>query len=182
VLLGLTAVVLVSAFVRLRLYQSMYGWTELRFVVLVAIAWLAVALAVAAGLLLTRRTPWTLHALGIGVLVAVGGMNIVGPQAFVTERNLERAIDPSLVPEGGRTGLDTEYLVELGDEAVGPVVAAWARLGTPDRDALAPALGRRRDQLATDPTLQGWPAWNLTRERARSALEGWDAARGTASE
>ncbi|HYO43943.1 MAG TPA: DUF4173 domain-containing protein [Candidatus Limnocylindrales bacterium] len=181
VLLGLTAVVLVSALVRLRLYQAMYGWTELRFVVLVSIGWLAVALAVAAGLQMTRRTRWTLHALGIGVLVALGGMNVVGPQAFVTERNLERAIDPSLVPEGGRTGLDTDYLLQLGDEAVVPVVAAWDRLGEADREALGPALDWRREQLATDPTLQGWPAWNLTRERARGALEGWEAARGTAS-
>jgi len=181
VLLGLTAVVLVSALVRLRLYQAMYGWTELRFVVLVAIGWLAVALAVAAGLLLTRRARWTLHALGIGVLVALVGMNVVGPQAFVTERNLERAIDPTLVPEGGRTGLDTEYLGQLGDEAVVPVVAAWDRLGAADRDALAPALEWRKEQLATDPTLQGWPAWNLTRERARTALGAWEAARGTAS-
>ncbi len=181
VLLGLTAVVLVSALVRLRLYQSMYGWTELRFIVLASIGWLAVALAVAAGLLLTRRTRWTLHVLGIGVLVGIGSMNLVGPQAFVTERNLERAIDPALVPEGGRTGLDTEYLVELGDEAVVPVVAAWSRLGATDREALAPALEWRREQLATDPTLQGWPAWNLTRERARAALDAWETARGTAS-
>jgi hypothetical protein len=181
VLLGLTAVVLVSALVRLRLYQSMYGWTELRFVVLVAIGWLAVALAAAAGLLLTRRTRWTLHALGIGVLVALVGMNVVGPQAFVTERNLERAIDPTLVPEGGRTGLDTGYLVELGDEAVVPVMAAWDRLRAADREALAPALEWRAHELATNPTLQGWPAWNLTRERARTALAGWETARGAAS-
>ena len=181
VLLGLTAVVLVSALVRLRLYQAMYGWTELRFVVLVAIAWLAVALAVAAGLLLTRRTRWTLHALGIGVLVALGGMNVVGPQAFVAERNLERAIDPSLVPEGGRTGLDTDYIVQLGDEAVVPVVAAWTRLGAADRDALAPALEWRQDELATAPELQGWPAWNLTRERARAALVAWEATRDAPS-
>lgn len=181
VLLGLTAVVLVSALLRLRLYQSMYGWTELRLVVLVAIAWLAVALAVAAVLLLVRRTRWTLHALGIATLVAVAAMNVVGPQAFVTERNLERAIDPSLVPDGGRTGLDTGYLVTLGDEAVVPVVAAWDRLPAADRDALAPALDWRAEQLRTDPRLQGWPAWNLTRERARDALRAWEAARRAAS-
>ncbi len=180
-LLALTAVVLVSAFTRLRLYQSMYGWTELRLVVLVAIAWLAVALAVTAGLLLARRTRWTLHALGIMVLVAVGGMNAVGPQAFVTERNLERAIDPSLVPPGGSTGLDTDYLTQLGDEAVVPVVDVWDRLGQADREALAPALAWREEQLRTDPSLQGWPAWNLTRERARAALLVWEAVQGTAS-
>ena len=180
-LLALTAVVLVSAFTRLRLYQSMYGWTELRLVVLVAIAWLAVALAVTAGLLVARRTRWTLHALGIMVLVAVGGLNAVGPQAFVTGRNLERAIDPSLVPPGGSTGLDTDYLTQLGDEAVVPVVDAWDRLRQADRDALAPALAWREEQLRTDPSLQGWPAWNLTRERARAALLVWEAVQGTAS-
>ena len=181
VLLALTAVVLVSAFTRLRLYQSMYGWTELRLVVLVAMAWLAVALAVTAGLLLARRTRWTLHALGIMVLVAVGAINMIGPQAFVTDRNLERAIDPSLVPTGGSTGLDTDYLAQLGDEAVVPVVDAWDRLGQPDRDALEPALASREEQLRTDPSLQGWPAWNLTRERARAALMEWAAAQGTAA-
>ena len=38
VLLAFTAVVLVSALVRLRLYQDAYGWTELRFYVLTTIA------------------------------------------------------------------------------------------------------------------------------------------------
>ena len=70
VLLALTAVVLVSAFVRLRLYQDAYGWTELRFVIVVSIGWLAVALVAVAGLLLMRRTAWILHALGILLLVA----------------------------------------------------------------------------------------------------------------
>ncbi len=99
----------------------------------------------------------------------------------MTERNLERAIDPSLVPAGGSTGLDTDYLTQLGDEAVVPVVDAWDRLGPADRDALAPALAWREEQLRTDPALQGWPAWNLTRERARTALRAWEAAQGTAS-
>ena len=71
-LLALTAVVLVSAYTRLRLYQDAYGWTELRFVVAMAIGWLAAALAIVAGLLLTRRTAWTLHVLGILVLVTLG--------------------------------------------------------------------------------------------------------------
>ncbi len=179
VLLGLTAVVLVSALVRLRLYQEAYGWTELRFIVLTAIGWLGVAIVVTAGLLVQRRTRWTLHVLGILILVTLGGLNVVGPQAFVAERNLERAIDPSLVPQGGRMGLDTGYVSLLGDEAVVPVVDAWNRLAPADRDALAPALAWREEQLRTDPSLQGWPAWNLSRERARAALAAWDKVRGS---
>ncbi len=172
-LLGLTAVVLVSAFVRLRLYQDAYGWTELRFVVLVAIGWLAVALAITAGLLLAHRTRWILHAMGILVLVTVAGMNVVGPQAFVAERNLERAIDPSLVPPGGRTGLDARYLQELGDEAVPSIVAALPRLSAADRAALEPFLQGRLVALTDDPVLAGWPAWNHARAQARDALAGW---------
>ena len=79
------------------------------------------------------------------------------------------------MPPGGRTGLDTGYLWELGDEAVAPIVDAWPLLPPADRLALAPALQQRRDELRTDPSLQGWPAWNLTRERARDALDRWSA-------
>ena len=39
-LVALTAVVLASSFLRLRLYQEAYGWTELRFYVLAAIVFL----------------------------------------------------------------------------------------------------------------------------------------------
>jgi hypothetical protein len=172
-LLGLTAVVLASALLRLRLYQDAYGWTELRFVVLVAIGWLAAAVVVTIVLLASRRTRWTLHVLGIMVLVTVAGMNVVGPQAFVADRNLERALDPSLVPAGGRTGLDTPYLSSLGDEAVPAVARAIARLPDPaDRAWLERFLDGRAAELRENPSLLGWPAWNLARERARAALAG----------
>jgi Domain of unknown function (DUF4153) len=179
VLLGLTAVVLASAWLRLRLYQDAYGWTELRFVVASAIAWLAVALVVVGGLVAIRRTRWTLHAMGIMVLLTLGAMNVVGPQAFVADRNLERAIDPALVPSGGRTGLDADYLTSLGDEAVPAVVAAYDRLGSEDRRRLTPFLQARAGALGADPSLTGWPAWNLARQRAREALAGWVAGRAT---
>ena len=172
-LLPLTGVVLLSAFVRLRLYQDAYGWTELRFVVVVAILWLAVALGIAAWLVLARMTRWTLHALGILVLVTIGAMNVVGPQAFVTDRNLERAVTPAIVPVGGRTGLDGRYLATLGDEAVPGIVAAYPQLPVDARRAVNAFLLERRAALRADPSVQGWPAWNLTRARARAALEGW---------
>ncbi len=176
VLLGLTAVVLASALVRLRLYQDAYGWTELRFVVLVAIGWLAVALGLTAWLVATRRTRWTLHVLGILVLVTVAGMSVVGPQSFVADRNLARALDPSLVPAGGRSGLDRAYLASLGDEAIPAVVASVDRLPLADRLDLERFLARRATDLRLDPALQGWPSFNVTRERARAALAVWAAS------
>ena len=139
----------------------------------VAILWLAVALGIAACLVLARMTRWTLHALGILLLVTIGAMNVVGPQAFVTDRNLERAVNPAIVPDGGRTGLDADYLATLGDEAVPAIVAAYPQLPIDARRAVNTFLEGRRAALHADPAVQGWPAWNLTRARARAALDGW---------
>ena len=110
------------------------------------------------------RLVHVLGALGVaGMLVA----NVVGPQGFVAARNLERAMDPSLVPAGGRAGLDGAYLATLGDDAIPAMVAALPELSEPDRRAVRAHLEERR-QLATDPSLAGWPAWNLARAQARA--------------
>jgi hypothetical protein len=151
----------------------MYGWTELRFVVLTAIVWLAVALGLTGWLLVARLARWALHVLGVLTLVVVAGMNVVGPQAFVAERNLERALNPAIVPAGGRSGLDVGYLSELGFEAVPAVVAAYPALPADARAAVDPFLHDRAWVLESDPSVQGWPSWNVVRERARAALAEW---------
>jgi len=170
-LMVLTAVILASALLRLRLYQDAYGWTELRFYAVAMIAFLGCGLIWAAGLVLVARSRWLPHALvasGIAVSIA---LNAIGPQGFVTVRNLERAMDPSLVPPGGEVALDAAYLSGLGDGAIPPIVEALPRLRTADRLVLLDILAREHERLAADPRLTGWPGWNLDRERARAALE-----------
>ena len=175
-LVALTGVTLVSSFLRLRLYQDAYGWTELRFWVLLSIGWLAAALITLAVLVATGRSRWLVQALGVLGVVAVLGANLVGPQGYVAARNLERALDPSLVPPGGRAGLDEDYIATLGDDAVPAMVAALPGLSGTDRLAVRLHLDRRRRELATDPAFAGWPAWNLAREQARAALATLDGA------
>ena len=79
-LLALTAVVLVSAALRLRLYQDAYGWTELRLYVLTTIVSLAVALVLMTG---ARRWPdrmrWLGHGLAVIGVVALVALNLVAP-------------------------------------------------------------------------------------------------------
>jgi Domain of unknown function (DUF4173) len=169
-LIALSAVVLVSAALRLRLYQDAYGWTELRLYVLVAIASLGMALVATAGLVLADRTRWLGHALAVIGVVALVGLNLVAPSAVVAEHNIARALDPSLVPADGHTGLDLEYLSVLPDDAIPVVVAALPMLPEPDRSAIESFLEARRVELAVDPAYQGPWAWNLGRERARAAL------------
>jgi hypothetical protein len=168
-LLALTCVVLASAALRLRLYQDAYGWTQLRFYIDVAIAWLGLGIVASAALLVRNRMERLPHAMAGGALAAALVVNVVGPQAFVADRNLERAANPALVPPGGRTGLDAAYLASLDDDAVPRIVGALPTLPPGARSVLEQAI-QDREQVLADPGLTGWPAWNLGRERARAAL------------
>ncbi len=170
ILFGLTFVVLASAWLRLDLYQQAYGWTELRFYVAAAIVTLAVAVALGAALLVAGRMRWLGHGLaviGLGSLLVV---NALAPAAVVAERNVARAIDPSLVAGGGFTGFDIPYLGALGDDAVPVLVEALPRLPAAYRSDVLHLLQWRRDELSKDPQWTAPAAWNLSRERARSAL------------
>ena len=171
VLLGLTSVILASAAVRLALYQGAYGWTELRFFVAASIAWLALCLALAIGLLVTDRMRWLPHGLAAGAVAVTLGVSALGPQAFVIRENLARVVDPSLVAPGGFAGFDLDYGLTLGDDAVPDLIAGLAVLPSPERVLLLARLQVRREELARDAATRGPLAWNLSRERARAALE-----------
>jgi len=168
-LAGLTAVVLASALLRLRIYQDAYGWTELRFYVLATIVWLAFGIVITTVLLARDRMGWLLHGLAIAALVVLGGINVVGPSRLIAAQNVARVLDPSLVPADGKSGLDVTYATRLGDDAIPDLVAALPALQPADRAELSRRLLERRAALAR-PEATGWPAWNLGRERAREAL------------
>ncbi|HEY7524096.1 MAG TPA: DUF4173 domain-containing protein [Candidatus Limnocylindrales bacterium] len=170
VLVGLTAAVLVSALQRMRLYQEAYGWTELRFWALAGIVFVGIALGATAVVLVRNRTSRLPHALAAILVGVLGVVNVVGPQAFVADRNLERIFDPSLIPPDGRHAPDIALLAGLGDDAAPSLVAALPRLPEQERRFLLSSLRERAARLARDPGLTGWPAWNLGRQRARDAL------------
>jgi uncharacterized protein DUF4153 len=170
-LLGLTSVILASAGLRLALYQGAYGWTELRFFVAASIAWLALCLAFAIGLLLADRMRWLPHALAASAVAVTLAVSAVGPQAFVIRENLARVVDPGLVAPGGFAGFDLPYGLTLGEDAVPELVAALSVLPPSERLALLAQLRLRREDLARDPGTAGPLSWNLSRARARAALE-----------
>lgn len=169
-LIVLTGVVLVSSFVRLRIYQEAYGWTELRFWVFASIVFLALAFGGAAWLVIRGSSRWLPHAVAAAGVAVLIGINAVGPQAFATDRNLERALNPALVPRDGEVTLDTVYLGRLDADAVPALVAALPALEEPARSGVRRHLAEFRRELDTEASRGDWPAWNLSRERAREAL------------
>jgi hypothetical protein len=170
-LVGLTVAVLASAALRLQLYQDAYGWTELRLYVAVSIVAMAVTLGALAIALLADRTRWLGHVMAVTGLAALLALNVLAPGAFVAQRNVERFIDPSLVPPDGWVGLDVDYLSELPDDAIPVLVEALPRLPEPQRGEVAALLAQRERELATNQRYAGWPPANLGRYRAREALE-----------
>lgn len=172
-LMTLSGAVLVSSAFRMRLYQEAYGWTELRLYVLATIALLAVVLlAMVAGLLLDR-VRWIGHVTVVAALVIGIGLNVIGPVRFITDQNVARLADPSLVPEHGTAGLDELYLASLGNDAVPALLRALPLLNGKRAEFLRLDLGLRLRDLR-DPGLEAWQAWNLGREVARDALESAD--------
>ena len=171
-LAGLTFVVLASSALRLALYLGAYGWTELRLWVVTSIVALSLLLTLAVVFVLVDRVRWLGRGVVLLALASLLGLGWIAPPAFVAARNVERAIDPSLVPPDGRTGLDALYLAALPDDAVPVLVDALRRLPADDAGRVRALLLRRREQLQADATLQGPGAWNLGRLRAKVALEG----------
>ena len=110
--------------------------------------------------------------LGAATIVIAVGANVIGPAAFVARQNVDRAIDPALVPAGGLTGLDVEYVQDLSDDAIPTLVAALPRLPDVQRIPLAAALSARWARMRADASLASPAGWNLGRERAKAALSG----------
>jgi hypothetical protein len=165
----LTLVVLASAFLRLRLYQDAYGWTELRFYVLAAIVWLAIGSLLAIAALLSNRVRWLLHAmLGLSIIFGIG-FNLIGPVRYVAERNVERVIHPELVATGGESGLDAWYLGTLGDDAVIVMTEALPRLPADARDEVRNVL-RDQAQRFAQVGAPSWQAWTYSEARARDLV------------
>jgi hypothetical protein len=170
-LVVLTVVILGSSLLRLRLYQEAYGWTELRFYVLAAIAWLAIGAVAAVVTLATNRTKWLLHVMVILAVVFGVGFNLIGPVRFIAEQNVARAVDPSLVPPGGESGLDVFYLSSLGTDADIVMTESLPDLPEPARSEVQSVLEITADDLASNPYLGAWQGWNLSRATIAELLE-----------
>jgi hypothetical protein len=170
-LTALTGVILVSSAVRLRLYQEAYGWTELRIYVVAAIVVIGIVLVALAVSLVADRVRWIGHVAIVACLAVGLGLNVIGPVRLITEHNVARILDPNLVSEDGRPGLDEFYLTTLGDDAVPHLLRALPHLDEARAGYLRADLRLRLDELRRSPGLEAWQAWNLGREAARDALE-----------
>jgi len=144
-----TLVVVGSALHRMDLYQEAYGFTRLRLLVDVFEGWLGllVLAALAGGIAL--RAAWLARFALLTGSVALLGLAVVNPDAWIAQHNLDR------YAETGR--VDWAYLRGLSGDAVPVFVRQPADL------AQCALVGR-------DAADDDWLEWNLGRSRAGDAL------------
>lgn len=151
VLLACVLVLLISAYRRMALYEATFGYTELRLLVYVFIAWLAALLCWKIGAILLGRPQYAVAGMVGAALGFLTTINAINPDAFIVARNVDRQLNPSTEQleqeqrqldamesaSGSRsldlrierdTFLDVSYLDSLSNDAVPELLNAMERL------------------------------------------------------
>lgn len=176
-LVTLVAVMLVSAYQRLALYEAAYGFTRLRTYTHVFMAWLGVLLAATVVLDLTgRRRAFGLTALAVaaGFVLTLAVMNVDG---FIVNQNTARAEENFVISSGDSarlsdgSRLDMAYLDTLSDDAV-PALLTQFRAAQPGakRDALGSSLACHSALWHQRHSDSRWTAFNVPAARAAKLL------------
>ena len=162
-MVGLVLVILASAMKRMALYESAYGYTQLRVDTQVFMGALAGVLLWRGVTLWWRPERFALGAF-VGALGLLGALDALNPDAFIARGNLERSL-------AGDTVLDASYIVLSLSEDAAPELAA-SLAGRPE-GAFASSV---REALCrpSEPMPGGWPAFHLARHRAAQ----WRASLG----
>lgn len=162
-LVVLVSVILVSAFQRLQLYESAYGFSRLRTYTHVFMIWIGVLLAAAVVLEILKRS--RMFALAV-VLAAFGfgiTLNIMNVDGFIVKQNIARSDTGSK--------LDVTYLASLSDDAIPAMAQEYKDQSIPQnvREMTGAALAcmARFDQDEQLRRTYPWPSYSWSRENAR---------------
>jgi len=136
-LVVLVLVMLVSAFQRLVLYESAYGFSRLRTYTHVFMIWLALLLAAVVVLELLRRERaigFSMVLASLGFILSLGVLNV---DAFIVRHNIERELNGTAVQSAdasslrGQVELDTQYFLNLSDDAIPALAAGFQNQSLP---------------------------------------------------
>ncbi|KOY15083.1 DUF4153 domain-containing protein [Paenibacillus xylanivorans] len=157
VLVGCSAIMLYSAFIRLNLYEQAYGYTYIRFLVHAFMIFLALLLLIAA--LRIRYTSIPLIRWYIVLsLTAYVTVNYVGMDKRIAELNIARYHQTGII--------DTSYLASLSADAV-PLLREFAQREYPN---LKGEMLERQANFDLEETDSSWTSFNTARHRAKLEL------------
>jgi hypothetical protein len=179
-LVALVLVMLVSAYQRLALYEAAYGFSRLRTYTHVFLIWIGLLLVATMALEIARRE----RLFAMAALAAAAGFAVSLPlldvDAFIVRQNLARelAVGAQSHVQDGRATLDSQYFIQLSDDAVPGLVDAYRDASLPEgiRDKLGAALACMRYSRGQDPRELPWQSFHVARLRAAVAFDAVDTA------
>lgn len=167
-LVGFVCVILVSAFQRLLLYETAYGYTRSRTYTHVFMLWLGILLIIVVGLEVTRKhcylsLAFIFVALGFGVSIV--SLNIDG---FIVRQNTARAAK-------GKP-LDTGYLVKLSEDAVPELIQQFEDTTHSNdlHNQIGGVLACRIAIAKAYAQPRTWASLNLSYEKARRLYKAYE--------
>ncbi len=159
VMILLLFVIMLSAFKRMRLYQSEYGLTELRLYTTVFMAWLAVVF-IWFGLTVLRglRERFTFGAVVAGFVV-IFTLQAINPDDLIIRTNLSLA-------QSGKS-FDVDYAATLSDDALPAIVEALPVLNEANQKKVFDSIiVPKLTSLKSD-----WRTWSWSRHQAEKAVK-----------
>lgn len=153
-------VIMVSAFMRLLLYEDAYGFTTLRLYSHVFIIFLTVVF----GLLIykvLKNGKESNFSLGVflSAILFLAGMNVLNPDAFIAQKNIQRFND-------GKK-LDVYYLTTLSDDAL-PVTVKM--LDISDESVKGEFAYYMYWKMQGRISSNNWQSFNISRNRAKEII------------
>jgi hypothetical protein len=168
-IVALVLVMLISAFQRLVLYETAYGFSRLRTYTHVFMFWLALLLVAVVVLeILHRERIFALAAIlaSLGFALSLGIMNVDG---FIVRQNVDRAIQ-------GET-FDVSYLADLSSDAVPTLAAAYRTQTLPAsiKEGVGASLACYAANQNRDTRTLPWQSLHLSRTNAARVLSSLEA-------
>jgi len=165
VVVVLVAVILVSAYQRLNLYELAYGFTRLRTYTHVFLIWVGLLLAVVALLeWMHRERIFAAAALlaALGFALSLAFLNVDG---FIVHQNVQRS--------GQGQALDVPYLVSLSTDADPVLAKVFGVGGVPStvREAVGAALACR-SEFSSVHARADWRSFTFSRWQSDKAIQG----------
>lgn len=163
-IVGLVLVMLVSAFQRLVLYETAYGFSRLRMYTHVFILWLALLLVAVVVLeILHRERSFALAGLiaAFGFVLSLGVINVDG---FIVRQNVDRAVQGE--------EFDASYLTGLSSDAVPALAASYRTQSLPDsvKEGMGAALACYSTSLNRNGDSLPWQSFHFSRANAARIL------------
>lgn len=162
-MVALVGVMLVSAFQRLMLYETAYGFSRLRTYPHIFMVWLGLLLVAVVVFDILQKNRLFAFAALLATIGFVASLALVNVDSFIVRQNVSRAV--------AGESLDVAYLASLSSDSIPPLVERFTDTSLPGytRDAAGAALACHQ-QISSPRQDPDWRSFSLSEWRAAQAF------------